>query len=273
MFRALQRLSNFTLKRDAAEARRPLAPRYALEKMDIILPEYIYKYLPLNIEFSEKVQVNDVEKRPKNGFDALEDILVRNRIFYSKAKFFNDPFEFDGVILKMSENDKNRNSAYDLLHRLGIISFSRQNNIILMWSHYAQDHSGVCLRFRCIDDSFYSENGAGRVVEVEYDNNIVEKNILSDYTSTLHKMSRKACCWSYEKEIRIFKVPSSVKADDAYGNHFFNSKIVDAVYLGLKTGEEEIQKIKKIIKSANRNIELYQAIKNKDQLKIDFEKL
>ncbi len=208
--------------------------------MNVTLPEYLYKFLPLNINFNEKVQVNGVEERLKNGFDALEDILVKNKIYYSKPKYFNDPFEFDGVILKISQNDENRKSAYELLHRLGFISFSKHNNRTLMWSHYADAHRGVCLRFKCIEDSFYSENGSGRVVEVEYDDKIVKKNILSDNSSTFSKMSRKACCWSYEKELRIFKVPSSVKADDACGSHIFNSKLVYAVYLGLKIENKEI---------------------------------
>lgn len=142
-----------------------------------------------------------------------------------------------------------------------------------MWSHYANAHRGVCLRFKCVEDSFYSENGAGRIVEVEYDDSIIEKNILSDNSAAFIKMSRKACCWAYEEEFRIFKVPNSVKADDAYGNHIFNSKLVDAVYLGLKTEEEGIQKVKKIIDSATHKIGLYRAVKNKTHLKIDFEKI
>ncbi len=240
--------------------------------MNVNLPEYLYKFHPLNSKFNEKIRENGVEERSKNGFDALEDILVNNKIYYSKPKYFNDPFEFDGVILKISQNDENRKSAYDLLHRFGFISFSQQNNNILMWSHYADAHRGVCLRFKCIEDSFYSENGSGRIVEVEYGDTIIEKSILSNNSAVFGKMSRKACCWSYEEEFRIFKVSSTVKADDACGNYSFNSKLVDAVYFGLKT-EGDKQKVIKIIDSAKHKIELYQAVKNKTHLKIDFEEI
>lgn len=240
--------------------------------MNVNLPENLYKFLPLKPDFSEEIQVNGA-KRFKNGFDALEDILVKNKIYYSRPKYFNDPFEFDGVILKISQYDQDRKSAYDLLHRLGYISFSKHNDRILMWSHYADAHRGVCLRFKCVDDPFYSENGAGRVVDVNYGDDIIEKNILRDSNSAFSKMSRKARCWSYENEFRTFKVPSSVKADDASGSHNFNSKLVDAVYFGLKTGKEEIQKVKAIVESAKHKIELYQAAKNRTHLKIDFVKI
>jgi len=233
--------------------------------MEVKLPNFLYKFLPLNKTFDEKIHESDGTVRCKNGFDAIEDILVNNKIYYSKPKYFNDPFEFDGVILKFVNGDNNRKIAYDLLHRFGFISFSSRNDNILMWSHYADAHRGVCVRFKCVEDPFFDEDGAGRVVKVEYGNKIVEKenSILSDRRAVFEKMSRKACCWSYEREFRIFKVPSSVKSDDAYGNHNFNSTLVDAVYFGLKTEDSEKIKVRGIIDSAKHEISVYKAVKNK----------
>lgn len=283
--------------------------------MNVVLPEHLYKYLPLRIEFDEKIEYRGV-KRQKNGFDALADILINNKIYYSKPRYFNDPFELDSVILKLSENEKEKirkrtidhliksgelfiapenkeiitvcseddfhesaieyhNRKSNLFNRCGFISLSRSNKKTLMWSHYSDSHRGVCLRYKCIDDSFYSQNGSGRVIEVKYDDRIITKelNLVSNNFPVFEKISRKACCWSYEGEFRVFKVPSKQKADDTFGNHFFNSQLVDAVYFGLKTCDDDKQKVINIIRSAKHKINLYQAIKHKTKLKIEFIKI
>lgn len=283
--------------------------------MNVYLPEHLYKYLSLNIQFSEKIEDEGVI-RSKNGFDALRDILVNNKIYYSQPRYFNDPFELDAIVLRLSENERNKilertvddlvrsgaiykdldnkeiitvgseedfveseieyhNRITNLFHRCGFISLSRYNDTTLMWSHYSDAHRGVCLRFKCIEDNFYSQNGLGRVVEVSYRDEILteEINILPVNHAVFEKISRKATCWEYEQEFRIFKVPTNRKADDTFGNHVFNSSLVDRVYLGLKTTDEDKQKIIKIIQSAKHQIDLFQAVKSKKELKIEFEKM
>jgi hypothetical protein len=243
--------------------------------MNVNLPEFLYKFLPLNTLFDVTITDKNGKKRPKNGFDALEEILVNNRIFYSKAESFNDPFEFDGVRLRAHKDDEKGEVGCKLLKRCGIISFSSQNENILMWSHYADSHRGVALRFRGEPDHFYSEGNQGRVIRVTYGNKIIEKSntVFSDHNGIFEKMSRKACCWKYEQEYRVFKVPSTFHSDDATGIHPFNSRLIDAIFLGLRVGEEEQDKIVELAKFASHKIDLYKSIKNISNLKLDFEKI
>lgn len=59
--------------------------------MKVRLPESLYKFLPLDKKINEEIHDSDGKVRFKNGFDAIEDILVKNRIYYSKPRYFNNP--------------------------------------------------------------------------------------------------------------------------------------------------------------------------------------
>ncbi len=72
--------------------------------MDVLLPEYLYKYHPLESKFEEMI-VRDGVQLPKTGIDALEDMLLLGKIYYSKPYYFNDPFELDGVRLRLSAGE------------------------------------------------------------------------------------------------------------------------------------------------------------------------
>lgn len=281
---------------------------------NVILPEFLYKYLNLQQEYREDVSKDGVNRK-KNGLDALEDIILNNKIYYSKPREFNDPFEFDGVRLRLTQFEKNKvilsvtdqmikdKSIYmnpedmkiriidgnygfskterryhddqnSILNRCGFVSLSESNDETLMWSHYSDSHRGICIRIKCIKDRFFEDDdNSGRIVDVEYNNDIDDM----EYDDSLNKeavflrMKRKAICWSYEKEFRIFRLPSSIKSDDGFGNHAFNSELADGIYFGLKTPREHIEAICSIVSRASHKIELYKAQKMKKTLGIEFQ--
>ena len=142
-----------------------------------------------------------------------------------------------------------------------------------MWSHYAEAHFGVCLRFRGTEDEFYGRAEAGRILEIEYGDEVLVKEVGVDTGGEgyLTQASRKAACWEYEQEFRIFQIPSTRKADDAHGNHDFNSDLIDAVYFGVKTPERDKERVQEIIRKSGRQISTFQASRHPDRLDIIFE--
>lgn len=66
-----------------------------------------------------------------------------------------------GDLLKQ-ENDNFRNKTIDMLidlkNRILVSCFSLKNDSLLMWSHYADSHKGVCIEYDSIDDLFYKVN-------------------------------------------------------------------------------------------------------------------
>ena len=278
--------------------------------MDIHLPRHLYKYAPLAVCHT------DPNGKQVTGFDAVEDILTKNRIYYSNPRNFNDPFEFDRVVEDLAQQDRdviingliqgltpdaaNRiaqecispsdieamfNTEMDrmaisqhsrctdsIIHRCGYISLCDSNHNVLMWSHYADAHRGLCLRFTCRNDLFYEDNGAGRIGKVEYGDTVVRMEVGQDAEpdAVFHRIFRKAECWQYENEYRLYKVPSSETTGDAQGNSLFNSELVDEVYFGLRTPEEDIDTILGFVALAKHDIKVYRAQKSERSLELTF---
>lgn len=278
--------------------------------MDVQLPTHLYKYAPLAVLHTGP------DGEQISGFDAIEDILTRNRIYYSDPRNFNDPFEFDRVIERLanahrveiarrveekvmpdgtskaslaecrpshltakilSEMDQIEVSQHysrtdTIIHRCGYISLCDSNDNVLMWSHYADFHRGLCLRFVCRQDPFYEEKGSGRIGTIAYGDTIdaIELGQDSPTEAALHRIFRKAACWQYENEYRAYRLPSSDKADDAHGNAPFNSELVDEVYLGLKTPPADIKRVLAIVARAKHDIKVYLAQKDQVSLRLTF---
>ena len=121
----------------------------------------------------------------------------------------NDPFEFlppkdlfDEVIefhKNWSESEWAKNSTYEDFCKSffmleGVISFTETRSNLLMWSHYAQKHSGLVIEFDVENDFFET------IKRVRYDNikpNHIHIKDLEDLFFI------KSDDWIYEKEYRI----------------------------------------------------------------------
>lgn len=134
---------------------------------------------------------------------AIRFILPRRRLRVSRFDNLNDPFELLSTYLK-GQDGKNW-SAY--LHHhwgktIGLVSMVQHWKSPMMWGHYAENHSGVCLGF---------DVTAEGAVEVEYvaerrefcldkakPNRGITEEVLRQMLSTKYKQ------WSYEEEWRIY---------------------------------------------------------------------
>lgn len=95
-----------------------------------------------------------------NQIDLLTDKKIEsfkeNYLWFSKPRFFNDPFDCNLEVIKYYNDFLNRinsvvDKAEDLLinntKEFGICCFSESNDNIHMWSHYADSHKGVCVEY------------------------------------------------------------------------------------------------------------------------------
>lgn len=182
----------------------------------------IYKYYPFNI----------------NTIDALV-----NQYFYFPSKdHLNDPIELptlDGI---------GGEQLIDSDYR--ICSFTDNNNSMLMWSHYTQNHEGIMIEYK-----FGHElpEGVG-VSKVEYTNEHKRNKEQSKYLFNQYLLTENRD-WSYEKEIRLI----SYKRDKVYFekcNHIqrdrnkINAEIL-SITLGCKFPEAKLNLIKNIISTIN----------------------
>lgn len=159
--------------------------------------------------------------------------LDNMQLYFALAKEFNDPFECRANIDVYNSQDEWANYlrgqgvayvkadqlAYDIAHdplkaenvikkaiddvlqTTGFFCGSVKDDDILMWSHYAKDHKGICLKFDMKEDLefFYFPK------KVEYHPELLKYNYLRDNNGPINSIFRKYDTWAYEEEYRIAK--------------------------------------------------------------------
>jgi len=103
-----------------------------------------------------------------------------------------------------------RNFANDFSRNWRLICASRIADSILMWSHYAANHTGVVLEFETAEPPF---SAIGKyILSVDYSEkkpDYVHWNREQDFQNELFAVATtKAAAWKYEQEIRIIIVAS-----------------------------------------------------------------
>lgn len=130
-------------------------------------------------------------------------------------------------------NEAMKKSRENLRKECGICCFSEKRDNILMWAHYAKQHTGFCLEFD-IDNDFFRPITCA--IKVEYDTIWPELNImrLDSYPEgeVGKKLLIKANDWEYEQEWRI------VDHKKGPGIKNFPENALSGVILGCRIAQE-----------------------------------
>ncbi|MTK52525.1 DUF2971 domain-containing protein [Paludibacter sp.] len=181
----------------------------------------IYKYVSADIAlkilndktllFSSPDSFND----PLDCYEELIDITLNKQ---SYLDFLNKSLKSKLSIGSRSEkrqfiNDlKNHPNKFHQLHKrqilekkksIGICCFSENHDNILLWSHYAQKHEGVCIGFLIppVTEKTYI------LYPVRYKKQISPISCLEDVDIAIkHWLLTKAIDWEYEHEIRAISL-------------------------------------------------------------------
>lgn len=219
----------------------------------------------------------------------VKDSLLNSRFYWPTPSQFNDPFDCSPVALFPSERAKResyakrlvrqnmplvsraeRRATYrrmtvnnlaeaeaklpeifrDRMARVGVYSLAEEPHNVLMWSHYADSHRGICFRLTPtrFDQDFFP---AFQVLYSE------ERPVVDMIDDSLLDWSRKALltkaqCWRYEREWRVFDVQQS-------GFHAFRPGLLDAVILGALISEENRARVSAWVKARTPPTKLIQA--------------
>jgi len=85
---------------------------------------------------------------------AVSNLALR-RIKIARFADLNDPFELLGVDIGNKEHRSAFRATKDQLNESkGLICFSKSWSSPLMWGHYAEKHTGICLGFDVPDKLF-----------------------------------------------------------------------------------------------------------------------
>lgn len=162
---------------------------------------------------------------------AVNNIIPDNTIKFTNPIYFNDPFDCNEQLLdinieksainhyiKDSEYHFSRNQRrkiinhpeqYDHLkvlkkekERFKISCFSTKYKNVLMWSHYADKHKGICLGFELpIINDDYAIYPVNYISKIEKIHGMVSTASIFNYWLT-----RKSHSWEYESEVRAISI-------------------------------------------------------------------
>ncbi|WP_250674834.1 DUF2971 domain-containing protein [Paraclostridium ghonii] len=228
---------------------------------NIHVPNKLYKY--------QKIDLN----RLKN----LED----GKLYFSNRKNLNDPFDLlpayydeDEVVRLLKEEDSPANSLSkeDIINKIDKVLNSFSNHIkilslstsiynIPLWTHYGDNHRGMCIEYDIDkldrDSDFYDcllkvsyidkKIEITKVLKNTLSNLINHDEIKTDSTFLLYfTLTMKHKSWQYENEWRII-----LKSNSGECGIEKSPMKVKAIYLGKDCSKKNIDRVVEISKKLN----------------------
>ncbi|WKL58041.1 DUF2971 domain-containing protein [Asticcacaulis sp. ZE23SCel15] len=190
------------------------------------------------------------------GLEAIRD----QRIKISIIKDLNDPFEFTALSLTgLDQRETLNHIKSGVSENVGIVCLSSSWQHILMWSHYADKHRGICLGF----------DFQGHVEKVQYDSKFLTAEDLGvtsneDITNVeLAELIRhKSSVWRYEKEYRLLCPNYEPSAKDPisqiYFLNFSDRFKLKQVILGCNSNLSSLR-LKQVLASKSKSIRCFRA--------------
>jgi len=212
---------------------------------------------------------------------------VNSELYFARPDCLNDPFDcqvdivasFENAVSKADEQirgllEKIRHNDY--LNRLqteiksmGVCAFSLTQENRLMWSHYADEHRGICLTY-AIPRSFIDKNvdKIMGITNVDYDNslsdwflnevpNLAKITSFEEYAKTLLKkaLTVKAKEWGYEEEVRFLRRSAGVQT--------INKRYIVEICFGLATPDQDVDFLTKLLWQHGYNVKLRKVVRSK----------
>jgi hypothetical protein len=261
----------------------------------------IYKYC----DFSSEYTMNNI----KNSV-----------IYFNDPENFDDPFDchidYDlsgistdwiGYFLKNGLDEASANPFIEMikngriniddtkhklrkhLSMLRISSFSKCNKNILLWSHYAKNHSGICLGFEvhhkisngnwmhlCNEDVSKLRpvpsvpSGALPLIKITYDDRKpTPYNPLRDSQERVNEFAfQKYKSWEYQSEYRIVLHKNQIHNNTAH----YNPVELKEIIFGINTNPAYIKKVIDVINKLPEKgkwIDIYQAFRGYNKYSVD----
>lgn len=148
------------------------------------------------------------------------------------------------------------------LDKFRVLCLCKRPDGILMWSHYASNHEGVCLEFRVLKDSVFAN-----AVPVEYAEEYPKFKLPGEMNElAVGMVGTKAKLWEYEDEWRVGSL-------EARGLNDFPSECLSAVIFGLQISDKNKALISKWLMKRTSPVTLYRAVKEEHKFAVRIEKV
>lgn len=251
-------------------------------------------------------KINQILYRYSSIDENLKQSIINGYLWFSDPKIFNDPYDCNmqtqsectyeelleyfmetqpaqpiEVLEKRAyELSKNKEERLDLsryadehtIAGIGICCLSQKPDTMLMWSHYAEKHAGVCLGFDItMDKSLFGS----KLLNLEYPQEYPVYNWPRDrekFKSLRFLIATKSVEWQYEDEVRIVRDQTD---GEFRGRIPFDKKCLKSIIFGYRSDSSDTKALVELVKkdSEYSNVEFYQAKLSEYRFGINFEKI
>jgi len=256
------------------------------------IPDTLYKYMSWKVD-------------GKTGINYTKELLENNQFYLSPVDQLNDPFEcvvipsveatpedarkrfekfsrlpelndidYENLKEEFASNINYRKCSMQLKHRkeridTGICCFAGSAHAeSLMWSHYADNHKGVCLLFDATSLQLDKNNAKLNILKVDYPEMYPQVNFISDdlWKIVKAKFSTKESCWEYEVEYRVI----AIEAAQTYNRKYpFPPKSLVKVILGCNMNISDQFMFTETLKKRSFPVKLYQSTKKEQEFGLE----
>lgn len=231
-------------------------------------------------------------------------MLSKGTLQFTNSFYFNDPFDCHPSLIDFSNDPggtygeifkdwiraEKRNTHDRLRENTWICSLSKIKDSLLMWSHYANKHKGVCVELNMTHVIKYLDGRYGTVVnnvgiEVQYKDIVQKPDYFKNFQNYHeYQISTKGKDWEYEQEWRLYIInpspmymalpykPKKGVFEDWKKTRVYpvlGGECFEAIYLGAMMSDEDKQSVIHLAKKLNKNIKIYQMTANPDAFKLD----
>lgn len=239
--------------------------------------------------------------------DHLRDMLIQKHIWVANPLSFNDPFDcaipistsstpeeailcttellkgmdvstqFRTEALKaahlgrLHDPERLQQALQTTMSQTGVACFSKVPKDILMWSHYASQHEGVCIGF---DPSVFWLCQAQRVNYEEELPFLKMSELLLSEQALIRHLITKSKHWAYEQEWRFFRADTKFQSNhDSRRATPFPPEAVRSVIFGCRVSPKRRSEILMLLRDWPTPIHDFQAEKHSSKFALRMRRL
>jgi len=180
---------------------------------------------------------------------------VNNTLSVSSPEIFNDPFDCllllyfkEATKNKMEINTDNLLNACKKIKIRCFVENDGEPTNPLMWSHYADGHKGICIKYQFPND-VVSHDDDKRIVtkfqKVKYKENMTFY-LEEDKISKEEALCTKTKDWEYENEIRLIHYDCS--CESLHKTIPLLNNCIKAIYFGFLCPESDKKLIRRLLR-------------------------
>lgn len=251
------------------------------------LQSKLYKYRPIS--------VIDNDGNKLVGGLRTEGIIKDSKFWFADPTSFNDPFDCHlslesnldavGIEKKLTEFDLTKTLEKDQIKALlsdpikfketletvanncmatrGILALAQTHDNILMWSQYAESHTGIVFEL----DVEKSLDFFTIPMSVDYKEKYTSLDFINEENESIKRnIQLKSSQWSYEEEVRIVKMGT--------GNYPMERQAIAKIYFGCRSSDDDVDRIINLCQNHGlKHVEFYKSKTVEGKFELSFSRI